>query len=314
MQKNSNNHSQLEPNSASGMSNTTKSYRSGDISIRPELGQVMVADNVARLTPVNMKVLTALLAGAGEVVSRAEIYQQVWSNQIVSDDTLTRAISDIRALFKSLGIESQLIETIPKKGYRWLAKCETSAQTDDQEPDLLVIEQNNTAPSVKANNRSRINWINMGLSAIAGMAFFAILTVSTIWLVKSQYSERYLKVALMPIIQELPKHRQLAISVSEKLQQHVLKTKDIRLLSARMEYAQQQSMAPYLAETFSVTWFIEAEIRESSGQAKVTLNLVDARSAVVLDSVSQTITANQQGLEQLVKRFIARIEAMADDE
>lgn len=333
MQKSVDNHTQTQQYPSADVNDSVKGYRCEQISIIPSLGQVKVAEQVARLTPINMKVLTVLLDHACKVVSRAEIYDRVWANQIVSDDTLTRAISDIRALFKSLSVEHKIIETIPKKGYRWLLECteENQSETNSgkQSANLLsetskaiiktlaqsnsnLVDQNNSLNNSRSMAVTISGWYRWVLWGVAGITLFSILAVSTIWLVNNQFSDRYIKIAMMPIEGETRASKEVVGMLLEKLQQSVLNTKDIRFLSSRMGYLQQHSLIPYLAEEFSVAWLIEVEISQNAGLVKITLNLVDAQSAVIEASVSQKIQSEQLDTDSLVERFVEQLIQISD--
>jgi DNA-binding response OmpR family regulator len=69
---------------------------SAQLSIDQAAGQVQAGAECIRLGPVNMKVLVLLLENAGRVVTRTEFFDRVWKQQLVSDDVLTRSISDLR--------------------------------------------------------------------------------------------------------------------------------------------------------------------------------------------------------------------------
>lgn len=69
-----------------------------------------------RLRPQSMKVLEHLIAHAGRVVGRDELFAAVWPGVIVTDDSLVQCISDIRA---AIGDERhELLRTVPRRGYR----------------------------------------------------------------------------------------------------------------------------------------------------------------------------------------------------
>src|ERR1044071_4069755 len=93
---------------------------SAGLSIDPASGQVQAGAESVRLGPVNMKVLTLLLENGNRVVGRTEFFEKVWARQVVSDDVLTRSISDLRTQLGAHADAPVLIETIPKRGYRWV--------------------------------------------------------------------------------------------------------------------------------------------------------------------------------------------------
>jgi Tol biopolymer transport system component/DNA-binding winged helix-turn-helix (wHTH) protein len=73
------------------------------------------------LEPKAFDVLACLLAHRERVVSKDELLETVWAGTFVTPNVLTRAVAQIR---KALGDESQdarYIETIAKRGYRFIA-------------------------------------------------------------------------------------------------------------------------------------------------------------------------------------------------
>ncbi|MET1255764.1 transcriptional regulator [Aliikangiella maris] len=101
-------------------------YQSDTLSINPETGMVNTSAGSERIGPVNMRVLICLIEQQGQVVSRNELFQAVWTNQVVSDDVLTRCIADLRKLLRKHNSTIQYIETIPKRGYRWVQQTQKS--------------------------------------------------------------------------------------------------------------------------------------------------------------------------------------------
>jgi DNA-binding winged helix-turn-helix (wHTH) protein/tetratricopeptide (TPR) repeat protein len=69
----------------------------------------------ASLRPKSFDVLRYLVAHPRRVITKDELIKAVWPNVIVTDESLTRCISDVR---HALGDESQqVIKTVPKRGY-----------------------------------------------------------------------------------------------------------------------------------------------------------------------------------------------------
>ena len=68
-----------------------------------------------------MQVLVCLAERAGEVVPKARIIESVWTDTFVTDDVLTRAISELRKGFSDEAKEPRFIQTIPRGGYRLIA-------------------------------------------------------------------------------------------------------------------------------------------------------------------------------------------------
>ena len=73
---------------------------------------------VIRLEPKVAEVCACLADRAGEVVRKEELTRAVWPDTFVSEDVLTKAISELRRALDDDAKRPQFIETIPKRGYR----------------------------------------------------------------------------------------------------------------------------------------------------------------------------------------------------
>ncbi|GAB5471871.1 MAG: hypothetical protein Kilf2KO_49010 [Rhodospirillales bacterium] len=67
-----------------------------------------------RLSPRAIKLLAALAEAAGAVRSRAQLQDVIWPDVIVSDESLSQVVAEVRRVLGDPG----LIETIPRGGYR----------------------------------------------------------------------------------------------------------------------------------------------------------------------------------------------------
>jgi DNA-binding winged helix-turn-helix (wHTH) protein len=102
-----------------------------------------------RLEPRVMAVLTELARHSGRVVSRQELHDTIWPGVVVTDYTLNRCIYRLRRALDRIagdggGTGSELIETLPKRGYRLLA--EISNAPADATP--MPIEPIATPPAI----------------------------------------------------------------------------------------------------------------------------------------------------------------------
>lgn len=83
---------------------------------------------VARLAPQPALVLSLLLERAGELVSRGFLRERVWPDTVVEfDKSLNFCISEIRAALGDSAVSPRFIETLPRRGYRFMGSVETVA-------------------------------------------------------------------------------------------------------------------------------------------------------------------------------------------
>ena len=76
------------------------------------------------IEPKAMEVLVELARDAGQVLSREQLLDRVWPGVVVSDQVLTRCISKLRQALGDPSSDSQIIETISKRGYRLIVPVE----------------------------------------------------------------------------------------------------------------------------------------------------------------------------------------------
>jgi Tol biopolymer transport system component/DNA-binding winged helix-turn-helix (wHTH) protein len=91
---------------------------------------------VVPLTPKEFDVLFFLVENAGRIVEKDELLGTVWKNTFVEEGTLARNVSWLRKKLAAGGADdAKLIETLPKRGYRF------SPQVTRTENALIIEEQ-----------------------------------------------------------------------------------------------------------------------------------------------------------------------------
>src|SRR6516165_2927847 len=99
----------------------------------------------AALRPKSFDVLRYLVAHPRRVISKDELIKAVWPNVIVTDESLTRCISDVR---HALGDASQqIIETVPKGGYLLDLEVSVLDTVTGAEPERIKVYRQPSGPS-----------------------------------------------------------------------------------------------------------------------------------------------------------------------
>jgi DNA-binding winged helix-turn-helix (wHTH) protein/TolB-like protein len=94
-----------------------------DFELDTSSGELNRHGNEVRLQPQPMKVLVLLAKRAGKVVTRDELKAAVWGAnvQVDFDNGLNWSVNKIREMLGDDPLNPKFIETIPKKGYRFIA-------------------------------------------------------------------------------------------------------------------------------------------------------------------------------------------------
>lgn len=103
-------------------------FHIADWEVQPQLNCIRRGKKVHHLEPKVMQVLLQLATYSGEVLSKDRLIHAVWADTFVGEDVLTRSISEIRRAFEDDARAPKIIQTIPKAGYRLIAKVELAAE------------------------------------------------------------------------------------------------------------------------------------------------------------------------------------------
>ncbi len=96
-------------------------FRVGSWLVRRNLNLICRNGSTVQLEPKVMDVLFCLAEHPGEVLPKDTILQAVWPDTYVTDDALRHSVSILRHAFGDEVRNPQIIETIPKRGYRLIA-------------------------------------------------------------------------------------------------------------------------------------------------------------------------------------------------
>ncbi|MCB1049139.1 MAG: winged helix-turn-helix domain-containing protein [Acidobacteria bacterium] len=81
------------------------------------------------LRPQVSLLLKVFLQNPGKTLSKDQIFEHVWPDRVVSEASLFKLIQELRTELAGHLPDSELIKTIPKRGYQWLGGLETVKPT-----------------------------------------------------------------------------------------------------------------------------------------------------------------------------------------
>lgn len=122
------------------------------------------------------KVLQALLEHPGELVTREQLHDRIWPTATYGDfdQAVNVAVAKLRNALRDSAENPRFIETVPRRGYRFIApvRADTSAQETVppaawKEPELRSSVFRASGPSTPNKGKARALAITIGLMAIA---------------------------------------------------------------------------------------------------------------------------------------------------
>ncbi len=120
--------------------NTPKIRRFGPFELDLEQRLLLRAGESVPLTPKAFDTLAVLVERQGKIVDKVELLKLVWPDTFVEENNLTQNISSLR---KAFGNQSY-IETIPRRGYRFLAEVADVPVTEPGQPVAAMSRQDST--------------------------------------------------------------------------------------------------------------------------------------------------------------------------
>lgn len=134
-------------------------FRVGEWFVEPMLNRVRREDETIQLEPKVMEVLLCMARRPGKTVTKERFKKKVWTETIVTDDVLSRCISQLRKVFDDDPKDPSYIETIRKTGYRLVAPIE-----HEEAPPSASDDQALAAPRDEAAERGPLQRLRRALS------------------------------------------------------------------------------------------------------------------------------------------------------
>jgi DNA-binding winged helix-turn-helix (wHTH) protein len=103
-------------------------YEFVDVRIDVQDLRVTVGAEIRPLEPKSFRLLLFLVENPGRVLGKDEIMAAVWPDSFVSDNSLARAITQIRKALDDDSKAPRYIETVPSIGYRFVANCKVEEE------------------------------------------------------------------------------------------------------------------------------------------------------------------------------------------
>lgn len=143
---------------------------------------------VVPLTPKVFDTLLVLVENSGHILTKEEVMNQVWGDTVVEEANLTKNVSTLRKALGEKPDQYQFIETIPWRGYRFMADVR---EVGGRDTDLVVEEHTSTSILIerepdavrpvpaKSDINSRSTW-KIVVTALAACAAIGITAAATI--------------------------------------------------------------------------------------------------------------------------------------
>jgi TolB-like protein/DNA-binding winged helix-turn-helix (wHTH) protein len=223
-----------------------------------------------------LRVLTVLLQRPGEVVTREELRNQNWSPDTFVDfeNSLNTAINKLRDALGDSADNPRFIETLPRRGYRFIAPV----SSDQQEKSPVPAEESKVGDEQPGKNPLTRRWL-----VLAAVAVLALLTLAYVTIrrrTKDAVHSKINSLAVLPLknLSGDPTQEYLADGMTESLIGRLSTIRGLRVISRTsvMVFRDTRISAPEIAKALNVDAIVEGSVIREGSRVRVHAQLIRA--------------------------------------
>ena len=249
--------------------------RFGIFELEAQSGELRRHGLKVRLPDQAFQILRLLLARPGDVVTREELRQQLWTSEtfVDFDVGLNSAIRKLREALGDSAENPRFVETLPRRGYRFIASVTPVA---DQ------IANPRAASPAPARPPARRSWIAGGLLLVATIAALGV-GYQRRWFDRERpgpAGEPIGSVVVLPFdnLTGDPAQEYVVDAVTDALTTELVQIDGLRVISrtSARQFKQSAKRLPAIAEELKVDAVLEGSVMRSGHQVRVTAQLIHA--------------------------------------
>jgi TolB-like protein/DNA-binding winged helix-turn-helix (wHTH) protein/Tfp pilus assembly protein PilF len=227
-----------------------------------------------RLQSQPFQLLAMLLERPGELVSREEICQKLWPEGtfVDFDHSLGTALNKVREVLNDSAAEPRFVETVPRRGYRFIATVTAVAEPSQEVSPLPSLEtEAEEEKDPKLASRGFI-W--------AGVAVVLLVAALIAWYVARPHRVRSIAVLPLANLSADPSQQFFPDGVTDELITNLAQISSLRVIShtSAMAYAGTHKSAPQIARELGVDALVEGSVVRSGDRVRITVQLIQAAS------------------------------------
>ena len=254
-------------------------------------GELRRSGVLIRLSPQQFRLLRYLAEHSGQVCAREEIQREIWGSEVYVDFErgLTVAIAQIRAALNDDSEAPRFIQTVPRKGYRFVAPVEQLAGVAP------------APPPPPAMGRARSVRATLWLVAAGAIIFAASLLVPA----------HRTMLAVLPFenLTARPEDGQIVDGLTDELITQFGSLDPARLAviarTSVMRYAGRHPALPEVGRDLAVTYVVEGTIRSEGARRRLTVRFVQVKDQAPL--WSETYEQEGTGLLEMQEEIAATV-------
>ena len=231
------------------------------------------------------QILAILLEQPGEVVTREQLRKRLWQadTYVDFDHSINTAVKKLREALEHDGDEAHYIETLPKRGYRFIGSVEGEPAAL-QQPEGGESEASPVAAPGHQPNRHRFLPYSSGAAVALLVVLIALNATGTLKTLHRNWNEllgiptRIHSVAVLPLqnLSPDPEQEYFADGLTDALTTDLGKVSSLRVISRTSVLRYKQLIQPLsqIARELDVDAVVEGTVLRSGNELRVTVQLI----------------------------------------
>lgn len=259
--------------------------RLGEFQMDFASGELRQNGHMVRLKPQPSRILSLLVARPGQIVSREQIQREIWGGDTFVDFErgLNSCIKQIRAAFGDDPETPRYIETIPRRGYRFIAQVEPIASAPsaaDGKPSSAA----STTQAEAIQRSARFQWRSAMFASLIVIAIAAV----TLGVRHSRPQAEKIRLVVLPFanLSGDPSQEFLGEGLSEEMITQLGELAPQRLgviaRTSAAQYRQTKKSAAEIGKELKVNYVLEGSVRREGNRLHVTAQLIQANDQTQL--------------------------------
>ena len=290
---------------------STRRLRLREFTIDLRAGELYKHGHRVRLQEKPLQILAALLERPGELVTREELRQKLWTADtfVDFDGSLNAAINRLREALGDSADSPTFVETLPRRGYRLIAQVETADSGEDPEQG---------GPASRRVPGSRPAAVLLAVVVVAALAgFLAYRNDENEGSAATAAEGDRILLGVLPL-EDHGGDGEGAIltgALTDELITELGRQAPDRLgviAGASMRaYQSQQQPLDEIGRKLGIDYAVEGGVRQSAKGARLTIRLVDVRTQTPVwvddydEELSEFVDVEREAA-QLISRALAR--------
>jgi TolB-like protein/DNA-binding winged helix-turn-helix (wHTH) protein len=249
-----------------------------------------------KLAPQQFRVLRMLAEHSGDVCTREEIQREIWGNEVFVDfdRSLNVCVAQIRSVLNDDSDAPRFIQTVPRRGYRFVAPVEQVAET--------VVEARVAQPAPLPAKRRALAFCVMGLTCAAA-AFY-------LWIAGASAHRTMLAVLSFENVTRRAEDAPAIDGLTDELITEFGSILPERLgvigRTSVLRLAGRNASLPEIGRELGVDYVIEGDVRGEGGRVRIGVRLVKvADQSQVWSETYERDEANRLEMQEEIAAMVS---------